>query len=315
MKETMLDLELLPAMAVFVRVAEERSFTAAAQGLGVSRSAVSKQLSKLERALGLRLLNRTTRAIAITEAGASIFQHCQEILKQSEEIRARASEQSASPHGTLRISAPTSFGPPFVAPCLGALAAKNPQLKVRLSLDDRIVNLIDEGFDLAVRIASMPDSELVATRIAEIQILACASPSYLEQRGEPARPNELKDHSCLTYDHAKSSGAWAFPAIDPELSIQVKGPFHCNNGEALCEAAKSGLGVVLLPEFLVAEAIARGQLRPLFGGRACSRLPLQVVTPHRGQQPQSVRAFIQAFTALMREPPWRARGAQRAPGV
>ncbi|MDF1563084.1 MAG: LysR family transcriptional regulator [Deltaproteobacteria bacterium] len=303
--ETKLSLELLPAMAVFARVVEEQGFSAAARSLGVSRSAVSKQVARLEDALGGRLLHRTTRSLSLTGLGEEIYPRCARLAEEALGVETTASERSATPRGVLRVSGPVNFGNRYLAPLVADLVTRHPELRVELSLDDRLISLVEEGFDVAVRIARMEDSSLVVRKLQEVHQLLCAAPAYLEREGEPARIADLEQHACLTYAYHPTARTWSFPAIDPKTTVRVQGPLHSNSGDALREAAVAGLGIVALPDFIAGEDLKAGRLVALFGGRPVAKTNLQVVYPHRANLSPNVRAFHAAALEALSGAPWR----------
>lgn len=266
LKETMkaeMTYEHLSAMAVFARVVEEGSFSHAARGLGVSKSAVSKQVSRLEDRLGVRLLNRTTRQLSLTEAGTAFHEHCRQLVADAEAAESAVSHLAAAPRGTLRVNAPMSFGQLHVAPALPDFLAAYPELSVEMQLSDRTVDLIEEGFDLAIRIGQLRDSSLIARRLAPMHRVVCAAPAYLEARGRPQHPRELKDHECLIYSYLSSGREWHFHGPEGELRVPVQGRLEVNNGDALLAAARQGFGVVMLPTFLAAGDLKAGRLEPV----------------------------------------------------
>ena len=251
----------ITGMQVFERVAALGSLTAAARAMGMSQTMASKHLEALEARLGVRLLHRSTRALRLTEAGRTYLEAAERILADLEEAEARTAELRASVRGTLRLNAPVSFGIRRLAPLLPALARRHPDLVVDLGLNDRRVNLIEEGWDMTIRVGRLQDSRLVARKLAECPAILCAAPKYLEKAGTPRRVADLAGHACLSYTLSRQMGAesWAFGAAG-EVTVPVSGPVRANNGDVLVAAAVRGLGIVYQPDFLVEAEIAAGRL-------------------------------------------------------
>lgn len=284
--------ENLAAMAVFVRVVEAGGFSKAADRLGISKSAVSKQVAKLEDRLGARLLNRTTRQLSLTEVGARLFERGQRIIAEAEAAEAEAGSLQAHPSGTVRISTGVSFGQDNIAPILPKLMDRYPELTVDLILNDRIVDLVEEGYDLAVRIGTLEDSALRARRLSPIRMITAAAPSYLERAGTPLHPRELPSHACLSYSYVEGGLAWRFGGADGPIRVRFQPRLHCNNGQALAMAAMQGLGIVHLPSFIAAKALRDGDLVPILCEFEPTPLGLFVVYPPGRPVAAKVRAVI-----------------------
>jgi DNA-binding transcriptional LysR family regulator len=250
-------------MAVFARVVEEEGFTAAARALGISKAAVSKQVAGLEDRLGVRLLNRSTRRLGLTEAGRDYYERARRILAEVEEAEQSAQSRQANPRGRLRVNAPVTFGIAHLAPVVPQFMRRYPQVEVELVLNDRFVDLIEEGFDLAIRVADLPSSSLIARRLCETRQVTAASPSYLKARGVPRHPRDLAGHDCLLYSYLASGEEWRYADGDEVFGVRVNGPLRANNGDVLRHAAAAGLGVVYAPEFVLAQALAAGDLTPV----------------------------------------------------
>lgn len=253
-------LEHLTAMAVFARVVEEGSFSEAARSLGLSKSAVSKQVGRIEDRLGTRLLNRTTRQLSLTEAGTAFYEGCRQMVQDAETAEAAVTHLAGAPRGTLRVNAPMSFGQLHVAPALPDFLARYPELSVEMQLNDRTVDLVEEGYDLAVRIGSLPDSSLIARRLAPMRQIVCAAPDYLDQHGRPTHPRELKRHECLIYSYLAWGHEWRFKGAEGEIRVPLDGRLEINNGDALLSVARRGFGIAMLPSFLAAEDLHAGRL-------------------------------------------------------
>jgi DNA-binding transcriptional LysR family regulator len=298
------------AIVVFARVIQERSFTRAAQGLGTTTSAVSKRVARLEERAGTRLISRSTRHVVPTEAGLDLYQRCLRILREVEDADLFVEGLSQSPRGLVRVSAPVFFGELFVAPLLAALASREPALRIELVLDDRFVDLVAEGFDLAVRIGRAPGASLSTRRLARTRPVACAAPAYLERRGRPIMPKDLLEHDCLLYTLGPLGARWRFMAKDASepIDIPIAGGFASNHSGALAQAAAAGLGVVYLPRFYVARWLESGELVTILDEWMNDELGIRAVYPSGPRQlPPKTRICIDW---LARELPARlaARG-------
>jgi DNA-binding transcriptional LysR family regulator len=281
------------AMRSFATVVEEGSFAAAAARLGLSRAAVSRQVIELEGHLGARLLNRTTRRVAATEVGRDYHARCHRILDELAEAEQSVASLQAEPRGVLKANAPMSFGIRHLAPVIAAFAARCPDVRVVLSLNDRFVDLIEEGYDLAIRIGALRDSSLIARRLAPSKGLVCASPAYLTRRGRPRTPGELGNHSCLQYSYLASGATWKLRDSEgDEHSLRVSGPLCANNGDVLRQAALDGLGIAMLPTFLVGEDIRSGRLRRVLVDYAPPEMAIHAVYPPGRYLAPKVRSFI-----------------------
>lgn len=297
-------MEDLNAMIVFARVVEARSFSTAAEQLGMSKSTVSKHVSRLEDRLGARLLNRTTRRLNPTEVGLAFYEHCARIAAEVEEAEAVASRLQTSPRGTLRVNAPVSFALLHVVPAIPEFLAHHPELTVDLTLNDRFVDLIDEGFDLAIRIATLPDSSLIARRLAPNRMVVCAAPAYLERHGVPREPGELGRHNCASYTYPALKNEWSFREGKREITIAVRGNFQSNNGGALRAAALAGLGIVLLPAFIVGEDLKIGTLKRLLGAYELPETSVYAVFPHNRHLSAKIRVFVDFLAARFGPAPY-----------
>jgi DNA-binding transcriptional LysR family regulator len=253
-------MDRLEGMEVFARVVEAESFSAAARDLGLSKSAVSKQVSRLEDRLGVRLLNRTTRRLSLTEAGAAFYQGCQRAVAEAEAAEQAITHLAAAPRGTLKVNAPMSFGVCHLTPALSDFVARYPELTVDMALNDRMVDLVEEGFDVGIRIAVLRDSSLIARRLAPLRRVLCAAPGYLAARGMPLALDDLYAHHCLLYSYQVAGDHWGFSGPGGERRLKVRGRLRVNNGDALLEAALAGLGIAFLPSFICGEALRAGRL-------------------------------------------------------
>jgi DNA-binding transcriptional LysR family regulator len=286
-------MDRLAAIEAFVRVAESGSFSKAAERLHSSKSAVSRQVSALEAELGARLIHRTTRALTLTEAGRSYFEQAVRILADLAEANASVGQLQAAPRGRLRVSAPMSFGFLHLAPAVPDFLARHPDVELDLIMNDRFVDLVDEGFDVAVRIGTLADSSLVARKLAPMRRAVCAAPSYLARRGTPASPDELKTHECLCYSNVGMAQEWRFVRADGRpWSVEVRGRLHANNGDALRAAALRGFGLAVLPSFLVGRDFQSGALVPVLEEFLPQDSAVYAVYPHARHLSPKVRAFV-----------------------
>jgi DNA-binding transcriptional LysR family regulator len=253
------------SIRAFTQVVESGGFAAAARKMGLSRSAVNKLVLNLEDDLQTQLLHRTTRRVSATAAGRAFYERCVNILADLEEAELALSRLQEEPRGSLRVNAPMTFGTLYLGPLLADFMAQYPDLQVELSLNDRFIDPIDEGFDVTVRITAAPSAaSLIAHALAPCPMVICAAPSYLHRRGIPTQPSDLADHACLHYGHRAQDNSWALTdAHQGQTVVAVHGPLCCNNGEVLKQAALAGLGIVLMPRFIVEDALQRGQLQPI----------------------------------------------------
>ena len=296
----------LADVAVFVRVVERGSFTLAADELELSRAVVSKYVSRLEERLGARLLHRTTRRLALTEAGAALFEASRGALERIEEAEGAVAQLQSEPRGRLRVSAPMSFGILHLGPAMAEFARLHPRVTLDVRLDDRFVNLVEDGVDVAVRIGTLTDSSLVARKLTSTRVLACASPAYLAEHGEPETPEDLAAHNCLLYSYLSTANVWRFTAPDGrEVPVAVNGSFRINNGIVLGEAAAAGHGILLTPSFYVAPLLRDGRLKRILGGYRLPDLGIHAVYPQREHVPPKVRAFVDFLAKRFgRKPEW-----------
>lgn len=254
-------LDQVTGMRVFVRVASDGSLARAGRSLNLSQTMVTKHVDAIEARLGVRLLHRTTRRLTLTEAGRGYLDACQRILAEIEEAEEAAAAGQAEPRGVLRLNAPVSFGTQHIAPLLGQFADLHPKVRLDIGLNDRVVDLIEEGWDVAVRIGIPRDGSLVSRRLAPCRTVVCAAPAYLAARGTPQTLADLSGHNCLGYTLSErmGTGRWSF-GPDASVVASVSGTLHANNGDALRAAALSGLGVIYQPTFLVGDDVRSGAL-------------------------------------------------------
>lgn len=301
-------MDRVAAMQTFVRVVESGSFVRAAEQLGLSTTAASRQISELEAHLGGRLLNRTTRSLSLTDAGRAYFERCLLLLPEFEEAEALVGQQSILPSGLLRLTAPISFGAQRMASLLAGFRERYPKVEVDISLSDRWVDLVEEGFDLALRISANLDPSLVARRLCTVQILCCAAPAYLSRAGEPRLLQDLSRHNCLIYTNSPRSEEWVFQGAGNGLeSVTVKGSWRANSGDILRIAALAGEGITCQPSFLVGEDIRKGRLVRVLCNYRLSDLAMYAVYPSRRHLSAKVRVLVDYLAGELADPPpWDA---------
>ena len=281
------------AMAIFAKVVELRSFAATAADLGLSTATVSKAVSRLEERLGARLFNRTSRRIALTDAGRTLALRASQLLADGELAESEALAQSAVPRGLVRLAVPMTFGTKTLAPLLPEFLAAFPEVSIDLSLSDATIDLIGEGFDAAIRSATLPDSSLLARRLCDMPRHVVASPAYLARYGRPTHPMHLADHPCLGYTYLSTPGIWHFSnAAGETASVRPAGPLRANNGEAVLPALLAGLGIADLPEFICSEALASGELEAVLTDWSQSPSGVYLVTPPGGPRPARVEVLL-----------------------
>ncbi len=276
----------------FFRVVEERGFGAAARRLDTTPASVSRRVKALEQRLGVRLLQRTTRKLSLTEAGERYFQEARRLVRELDDLEEALSASANEPEGELRIVAPMSFGQRTLAPLVARFAEDHRKLRISLILEDRETDLIDEAADLAIRIGYPTDSSLVARAITSVPRHACASPEYLERHGCPESPEDLLHHDCLHYNLISEREEWTFLGDGGEQTLAVKGIFCSNNGDVLAAAAMRGLGITLLPNFIVDEALAEGRLVKVLENFERAPLTLFALYPSRRHVPAKTRRFL-----------------------
>ena len=300
-------LDRITSMQGFVRVATLGGFSAAARSLGLSQTMVTKHVVALEERLGVKLFRRTTRTVTLTEAGRRYLESCERILAEIEEAEQAAVADHLEPRGLLRLAVPVVFGNREIAPLLADFSRLNPAVSIDLSLNDRVIDLVEEGWDMAVRIGVLKDSTLIVRRIAPCRVVQCASPDYLARRGTPRLARDLADHDCLGYTLPGPAAAerWNL-GVNGEISVPITPKLKANNGEALRAAAVAGLGIISQPTFIVGDDIRAGRLTIIRLEHPPMRLlGVHAVLPPGRNAPAKVRAFTE-FLALRfwPEPPW-----------
>ena len=278
---------------VFFSVVEANGFGAAARRLETTPASVSRRVKALEQRLGVRLLQRTTRKLGMTEAGERYYREGRRLLHELDDLEQALADSARELQGELRIVAPMSFGQRRLAPLVARFAARHDQLRISLILEDRETDLIDEAADLAIRIGYPADSSLIARAIAPVPRHACASPDYLERRGCPQSPEDLLHHDCLHYNLIPEREEWTFHGEQGEQTLAIKGSFCSNNGDVLAEAAIQGLGITLLPNFIVEEGLADGRLVKVLEDYERAPLTLYALYPSRRHLPVKTRSFLE----------------------
>jgi len=298
------------AMIIFAQVVDSRSFSAAAVRLGLSKSAVSKQIAKLEDRLGARLLNRTTRTLSPTDAGQDFYERCVRVAREVEEAERAISHLSTEPRGLLRLNAPASFGRDYIAPLVPEMLVRWPELRIDAVFDDHFVDVVAQGFDLVIRITKLQDSSLVARRLAHCRRLVCAAPAYLERHGVPKTPADLAQHDCVLYSYAADQGEWQFVGPDGRLeSVRVDGRLRVNSAEVMMAALRAGVALAMPPDFLVGPDIAAGRLVPLLTEYENPFGAIYAVWPHNRNLAPKVRAVVDFLVERFAvEPIWAPRG-------
>jgi len=280
-------------MRTFCAVAEAGSFVRAAGTLGLSKAAVSRHVGALEARLGVRLLHRTTRRLSLTGEGEIFYARSKELLAELEEAESELRSRSSAARGVLRINAPVTFGILHLAPLWGAFRERHPQVRLDLTLSDRTVDLVEEGYDVAIRIAALPDSTLVSKRLAGTRIVLCASPRYLESSGVPGHPSELANHAVIAYRYWSTGDEWQFDGPGGRVSVRTKPIMHSNSGDTCRAMALEHHGVVLQPTFLIGRDLADGTLVELMPEFHAQELGIYAIYPTRKHVSPKVRALIE----------------------
>ena len=292
-------------LEAFIAVVEAGSFTAAAERLDTAKSAVSRRVTALEERLGVQLLRRTTRRLNLTETGRSFYEHSARIVADLDEAEAAVLQQHGELRGKLRVALPLSFGARHMHAPIAEFSRQHPRVSFDLDLNDRRIDLIAEGVDVAVRIGRLADSTLIARRLFEARTVVCASPAYLEQRGTPQTPDELLDHDCLVYSNLPDPMKWV--CTDGEgarHAVDVPVTMMASSGDFLCAAAKEGLGIVLQPTFIAGELISRGELQPVLSEYQWPVTPAYAIYPPTRHLSYRVREFIDFLAAYFSGVPY-----------
>lgn len=286
-------MDRLACMATFKRVVEAGSFAAASQSLGLTAPMIGRQVKALEDHLGVQLLTRTTRRHSLTEAGRLYVERCRAVLAELEAADESVAKIRSAPRGLLRIDAPVTFGSTCLAPALGDYLASHPEMRVELTLNNRVVDLVEEGYDIVFRTGDLPDSGLISRALAPYVLVACAAQSYIERSGEPDVPDDLRRHACLTFRPGAVHDVWTFVNETGQVSrVEVSGPFTSNSGQALRAAALAGVGIALQPATLLQDDLRAGRLRPVLRPWKPRTLPMHVLYPASHSQLPKLRSFL-----------------------
>jgi DNA-binding transcriptional LysR family regulator len=280
------------AIPVFVAVVENDGFSAASRALGISKSAVSKRINQLENHLGVRLLHRTTRKLSLTEAGERYFEHAAQALTAAGQAEDAVTELQGEPQGKLKISSPMSFGRLHVAPLIPIFMKRYPKILIDLVMDDRNIDLVAEGFDLAIRSGDMPASTLIARKLAPLRQVLCASPDYIDRYGMPVTPPELSERNCILFSYSGDANEWTLNKDGKSEAILVSGSYRVNNSEALLVALREGIGIGRLPTFVAGPDLRKGNLVRILESYNIPDHTFYAVFPERQYLPAKVRAFL-----------------------
>ena len=288
---------------MFSAVVDASSFVAAADSLGMSKAAVSRYVSELEQRLGVRLMHRTTRKLSLTPEGEVFLARCRDILASIESSEAEISTRSVTASGLLKVSVPVSFGIRHLAPLWSEFLSDHPQVTLDVQLADRVIDLVDEGFDLAVRIARLPDSSLISRQLTSTRLVLCAAPSYLKRRGTPAHPSELAQHDVLGYSLMAMGDQWQFTGPEGPVCVKVRPRMWTNNGDSCVAAALQGSGIQLQPTFLIDEELASGQLVEILPQFRSVELGIYAIYPSRKFVLPKVRAMVEFLANKLQRAP------------
>ncbi|MEQ9815690.1 MAG: LysR family transcriptional regulator [Azospirillaceae bacterium] len=298
-------MDTLTSIQVFLKVAETGNFSAASDLLGLSRAMTSKHVKALEDRLGVRLLNRTTRRVSLTEAGLAYLQRAGQAMADLEDAELAVSDLHDNPRGVLKVNAPMSFGIVHLGPALPDFLAENPELTVDLTLNDRYVDLVEEGYDVAVRIGQLPDSSYIARKIAPVRMVAAAAPAYLAAHGTPEHPDDLGRHRCLAYTYSQRPEFWSFERGEESVTVRISGHMKANNGDVLRAAAVGGAGIIAQPTFLSGEDVRAGRLTPILCGWTMRGGAVHAVYPPNRHVSSKVRRFVDFLVRRFGpEPAW-----------
>ena len=292
----------LNEMAIFVKVVEAKSFTGAANLLDLPKSTVSRKITQLEERLGVRLIQRTTRTLRLTDTGNTYYDRCSEIMGQIEDANITVTQMQEKPTGTLRITAPVLFGEYILSDLVTNFMEEHPQLDIELVLSDTCIDLIQDGIDLAFRVGDLADSTLIARRLGQVQAILCATPEYLEKFGEPMHPSDLKDHRCIAMP---SFTSWSFFGPEGEIEINIRPNLVINDFNAIQKSVLNGSGISAIPTILCVDKIQEGKLVPILCPWRCKKADIHAVYPSNRHLATKVRAFVDyTFDRLSQNAPW-----------
>ncbi|WP_137935944.1 LysR family transcriptional regulator [Chitinivorax sp. B] len=303
-------MDTLLSMRIFRSVVELGGFARAADRLNLSPALVSKHVAHLEHHLGARLLNRTTRSQSLTEAGKTYFSCCQEMLNELDEVESLISTNTSCPRGVLRVSAPISFGVRHLGPLIAGYQARYPDVKLDVDLSDRIVDLVEDGYDVALRVSSQPHPTLIARSLCPARLLLVASPAYLDKHGRPQHPDELPTHRCITYAYNSTGNIWHFNGPDGHHAVSVVSVLQVNNGELACHAAVAGVGLADMPAFLLADEISMGKLELAMPDYQLESFTLYAVYSNRQYLSAKIRTFVDYMAEQLGPVPYWEKALQ-----
>ncbi|HEV2431858.1 MAG TPA: LysR family transcriptional regulator [Burkholderiales bacterium] len=291
-------MDRLSAIQVFAQVVESGGFAKAAERLGLSTSATSRHVADLESHLQTRLLNRTTRRVSLTESGRAFYERAVQLLADLEEAEQEAARAAVVPRGTIRLTTSVNFGVRHLAPAIAEFLTRHAEVRFDVSLSDRVIDLIEEGFDLAVRIGTAGSENVVARKLGETRLVPCASPQYLSTHSTPRTPEDLAAHNCFTYEYVTPRNVWRFrDNSGAERAVRIAGTLHSNNGDLLAEIAARGCGIVFEPAFIVGPEVRAGRLVPLLQEFTPPPVPIYAVYPSRKHLSAKVRTFVEFLVA------------------
>jgi len=293
-------MDKLGAMRVFLRVIQTGSFSAAAREQNTSQATVSKKVAALEDNLGVKLITRTSRELSLTQAGQEYYEHCTTIIQEIEEVEASVRSQVSSPTGTLRIAAPAPLARILLAPLIAEFLSEYPEIEIDMVIDERHIDLVAEGIDIAIRARNLEDSTLIARPLFSNPLLLVASPSYIEKHGMPKHPLDLKGHDCIVYTFNRSLNNWHFSNTDQQISVPVRGVFRSNSGETNLEMALAGLGITQLPIWMIDEYLKTGELVTVLEGFPSDSIPINAIYPQSRHIPLKVRCFVNYLQEKLR---------------
>ncbi|WP_282604200.1 LysR family transcriptional regulator [Pelagibius sp. Alg239-R121] len=294
-------MDTIEGMRSFAAVAAEGSFTGGGKRLGLSTKLVSKYVRQLEERLGVQLLNRTTRSVALTDVGRVYYERCLSLLDAFDEVEAAVQDRHRKPRGKIRMTAPTSFGERDLTRLLAGFLKQEPEISIDLELTNRHVSLVDEGFDLGLRISSLTDSTMIARKLAPMRVVICAAPDYLDKKGRPDHPAALATHDCIIDTNFRVAPNWPFRIDGTATSVTVKGRFHVNTPRATAEMAAAGLGIALCPHYAVQSFVEAGQLELLFVEYEAFDFGIHAIYPHNRHLTARVRALVDYLAKELRQ--------------
>jgi DNA-binding transcriptional LysR family regulator len=298
-------------MATFAAVVEAGSFIGGAEATGLSKAAVSRHIVDLEHRLGVRLLQRTTRRLSLTDEGRAFHARARDLLADIDAAEAELTSRSTEATGMIRVNAPLTFGILHLAPLWGRFADAHRGVSLEVVLNDRVVDLVDEGYDLAIRIAAMPSSTLVSRKLASMRMMLCASPTYLRKHGRPTHPRDIASHLTISYSYLATGDEWHFIGPKGPISVRTKPRIHTNNGDTCRIAALDNQGIILQPDFMVAEDLRRGDLVEVMPKYRGTEFGIHAAYPTRKHLPLKIRVLVDFLVEAFRKPAWQAARAKR----